>query len=62
MSKQVNLELLWYAIESLKKGISVIPVGKDKIPLVPWKEFQTRYATEEEVRKWFARRLSKERI
>lgn len=48
-----NEKLLNYALESLRKGISVIPVGKNKIPLISWKEFQTRYATEEEVRGWF---------
>jgi len=48
-----NEKLLNYALESLKKGISVILVGKNKRPLIPWKEFQTRYATEEEVRGWF---------
>jgi len=51
--KKVNLELLEYALDSLRDGISVIPVGKNKIPLIPWKEFQTRFATEEEVRTWF---------
>lgn len=48
-----NEKLLNYALESLKKGISVIPVGKNKIPLIPWKIYQERHATEEEVRKWF---------
>ena len=51
--KNINLKLLEYALESLSKGISVIPVGKDKIPLVSWKQFQTRYATPEEVSGWF---------
>ena len=48
-----NEKLLNYALESLRKGISVIPVGKNKIPLISWKEFQTRYATEDEVKGWF---------
>ena len=48
-----NEKLLNYALESLKKGISVIPVGKDKIPLISWKIYQEKYATEEEVRGWF---------
>lgn len=42
-----------YAKEYLQKKLSVIPVGKDKRPLISWKEFQTRFATEEEVDKWF---------
>ena len=46
-------KLFNYALESLKNGISVIPVGKDKRPLISWKEFQTRYASEEELRGWF---------
>lgn len=33
--------------------VSVIPVGPDKRPLVSWKEFQTRFATEAEVDDWF---------
>ncbi len=46
--------LLDEALSLLKKGISVIPVGKNKIPLISWKEFQSRLATEDEVRKWFS--------
>src|ERR1035437_3231707 len=46
--KMINL-----ALGYLKRGWSVIPCGKDKVPSIPWKEFQTRYATEEEVRSWF---------
>jgi len=48
-----NEKLLNFALESLRNGISVIPVKKDKIPFIPWREFQTRFATEEEVRSWF---------
>ena len=51
--KQVNEKLLNFALESLKEGISVIPVGKNKIPLIPWKVFQERRASEDEVRGWF---------
>lgn len=36
-----------------KDHLSVIPVGKDKRPLISWKEFQTRYPTEEEIDEWF---------
>jgi archaellum biogenesis ATPase FlaH len=36
-----------------KDGLSVIPVGKDKRPLISWKEFQERYASEEEIDEWF---------
>ena len=34
---------------------SVIPVGKDKRPLVEWKQYQTVKATEDEIRGWFER-------
>ncbi len=40
------------SIEYLQKGYSIIPVGQDKKPLLNWKEFQTRIATEEEVSEW----------
>jgi len=43
------------AVQYLKNGFSVIPVSQNKIPIVPWKEFQTRFPTEEEVRGWFDR-------
>ncbi len=33
---------------------SVIPVGKNKRPLIAWKEFQTRLPTKEEVILWFS--------
>ena len=53
MTKVINNKLLDYALESLKEGISVIPVGKNKVPLISWKIFQERHATEAEVRGWF---------
>lgn len=43
------------ALNYLKDGCSVLPVGKMKAPFVKWEEFQTRYATEEEVRSWWDR-------
>jgi DNA-binding MarR family transcriptional regulator len=33
--------------------ISIIPVGKDKKPLVKWEEYQNRPPTNEELTKWF---------
>lgn len=36
-------------------GISAIPVRGDKRPLIPWKPYQTRLPTEDELAKWFAR-------
>jgi hypothetical protein len=39
----------------LKLGLNIIPVGDNKTPLVPWKEYQNRMATPEEVQTWFSR-------
>jgi len=47
--------MLANAKKYLEKGISVIPVGKDKKPLINWKEFQTRRATEEELDQWWSK-------
>lgn len=41
------------ALEYLENGVSVIPMGKDKVPLVKWKEFQERLPTVEEVTRWW---------
>lgn len=41
------------ALELQKIGWSIIPIGDNKKPLVNWTEFQTRKATEQEVRSWF---------
>ncbi len=39
----------------IKAGYSIIPLKpKDKTPIILWKEFQERYATEEELIKWFS--------
>ncbi len=40
------------AKDYLARGLSVIPVGKDKKPLGPWKEFQSRKPTEKEIDVW----------
>lgn len=37
----------------IKKGIAVIPVDKDKKPLVKWKLFRERIPTEAEIHRWF---------
>ena len=37
----------------IQKNISIIPVGKDKKPLIKWQEFQNRIAKKEEVNQWF---------
>jgi hypothetical protein len=38
-------------------GFSIIPVGKDKKPLLKWEEFQKRKATEEEIKSWWEKWL-----
>ena len=43
-------KILESALEMLKHNVSLMPVGGNKIPLVKWEEFQTRRATEEEVK------------
>lgn len=42
-----------FALDYLKRGISIIPVAKDKKPLIKWQVFQERLATVEEVEQWF---------
>jgi hypothetical protein len=43
------------ALRLASMGISVIPIkARDKKPVGAWKEFQTRRATEDEIRVWFA--------
>jgi len=59
-----------YAIQYLRKGLSIIPlkspamvwnsqspedlIRQCKVPLVSWKEYQTRLPTEQEVESWFS--------
>jgi hypothetical protein len=42
------------AQDYIRRGWSVIPIKpRDKRPMIPWKEFQTRYATPDELTEWF---------
>ena len=44
------------ALRYLKRGWNVIPVTRDKRPLLPsWEEYQGRMATEREVEEWWGR-------
>jgi len=43
-------------------GISIIPVGRDKKPLAPWQEYQSRPPTGEELTKWFVEPAEKPNI
>lgn len=36
-------------------GLSVIPVGKNKVPLIKWEEYTKRKPTEEAVTEWFTK-------
>lgn len=47
-------KVLNQALEYLEFGFSIIPVGRDKKPLVKsWTEYQNRKPTEDEVRQWW---------
>lgn len=48
------MTMLDEALRYRNMNLSVIPVGKDKKPLIPWKEYQNRHATLEEITKWFS--------
>lgn len=48
--------ILKAALDYAARGYSVIPVGRDKKPLISeWKPYQERRATAEEIRAWFSR-------
>lgn len=48
--------LLKAALSYLKDGLSIIPLRpRGKEPLISWTEFQSRFASESEVRGWLAR-------
>ena len=43
------------AIKYYELGLSLIPVGKDKKPLLPsWKEYQSQRASLEQIKEWFS--------
>ena len=44
-----------YALGYQTRGMSVIPVGKDKKPLIPWKNYQNIRAAPEEIEDWWTR-------
>ena len=46
-------EMVEAAKDYISKRLSIIPVGKNKVPLIPWKEFCNRIAKPEEVDAWF---------
>lgn len=51
---QINTqEHLVAALDYQKRGFSVFPVGSDKVPLVSWRQFEKRSATEAEITSWW---------
>jgi hypothetical protein len=48
-----NTSLLPFALQYAEMGLSVIPVGVKKTPLVKWQEYQTKRASEAEIRAWW---------
>ena len=48
------MSCLGIALAYRENDWSIIPIAKDKTPLLRlWKEFQTRIASEEEIREWW---------
>jgi len=43
------------ALSLLKLGLSIIPLGLDKRPLIEWKQYQSEKATEEKLMEWFSK-------
>ena len=52
MSSLINIKLK-EALYHQSEGRSVIPVGPDKKPLIEWKQYQSKCATEEEIQAWW---------
>lgn len=56
MEKQTNTitnPKLEQALALLEMGWSIIPIGRNKKPLIDWKKYQTEKPTPEEVQGWF---------
>lgn len=51
----INKTLLPLALTYLNRGWSVVPVGPSKIPLIPWKEYQKKRPTPQELVEWFTK-------
>lgn len=51
----LNANLLLAALKYRGRGMSVIPVGPDKISLVKWTQYQSAVASERELTKWWKR-------
>jgi len=55
LSSYSQKNILETVIQYLELGLNIIPVSRNKTPLVPWKEYQNRMATPEEVQTWWSR-------
>ncbi|TSA01620.1 MAG: hypothetical protein D4R81_05910 [Nitrospiraceae bacterium] len=51
-NQETGEPLLQAALDLSRKGASVIPVGRDKKPLVRWSRYQQRPASSQEIEKW----------
>ena len=49
------MTILDWALAYHSIGFSIIPVGKNKKPLIPWAPYQKHRASEDEIRTWFTR-------
>lgn len=45
-------KLLKISEKAISLGWSIIPVGMDKVPLIPWKKYQNERASIEEIKTW----------
>ncbi|MBT3368511.1 MAG: bifunctional DNA primase/polymerase [Nitrospina sp.] len=54
-NETVNNEILEAALDYAEHGISVIPIlpGEKKDPPIKWKEFQSRIASPDEIKRWW---------
>ena len=53
-TKKSSRTSLWYANQMLKSGISVIPVGLNKLPYGKWKQYQQQLPTSSELEALFS--------
>lgn len=51
----MNISILDSALYYQSIGYSIIPISKDKKPLIEWKKYQTVKAIKDEVNTWFAK-------
>ena len=49
----MNTQMLEQALRCHALGFSIILVGRDKKPLIQWKQYQTERATPEQIKVWF---------